>query len=566
VDTGASFINHRPAESGNMFASALLGVFNSGNGNINPLFQSNYQQWGLFVQDDIKLTQKLTVNVGLRWELETSPRDKNLIFSRFLDLNNPIPEFQGAGQPQMPAQVTALGRVNYKYNGAWNFTESGHPRVYPAVTSFLPRIGMAYRISDNSAIRVGYARYAVPFKGAWTEGFSIPRDGFSENTAALGPLEGAPRATIDDPFPSSNPLRAPVGKGRGRYTNLGNSTNWFYQDLKRPLNDRFNISYQKMLPGSILVDTTYFMNFGKRILGPSMWGGDFNINRNLVDPNIVYTQKALVDARVNNPFYNVLPLDKFPGNLRNQQQVAARQLLRPYPQYGDLSERLTPDRYNRYYAFQLKVERSFRSGLSMMLGYNYNREYRAEWFNDIDQYANRYSLFDTRDPRHNLRMAGTYELPFGRGRQYLSGIGRLADAVIGGWRTSHIYMFNNGAMVTFGALQASGDPKISDPGPSKWFDTSVFSLLPAYTPRTNPWYYEGVRGPGFWQLDSTISKDFHVTEKHKFELRLEMYNSLNHFIPNGPVTSVTNPQFGRSNWIYPGNYGREVQYTLRYLF
>jgi hypothetical protein len=321
-----------------------------------------------------------------------------------------------------------------------------------------------------------------------------------------------------------------------------------------------------MLPGRIVSDATFFMNFGHRILGPSMWGGDFSINRNLVDPAIIYSQKALVDQRVNNPFFNVLPLDKFPGNLRNQQQVAARELLRPYPQYGNLTERLTPDRFNRYYAFQLKLERSFANGLSMLLGYNYNREYRAEWFNDIDQYANRYSLFDTRDPRHNVRIAGTYELPFGRGRTYLANLNRLADAVIGGWRTSHIFMFNNGAMVTFGALQVSGDPKISDPGPSRWFDTSKFALLPAYTPRTNPWYYEGLRGPGFWQLDSTISKDFMITEKHKLELRLEMFNATNHFIPNGPVTGVTSSQFGRSNWIFPGNYGREVQYMLRYAF
>ncbi len=565
VDTGRTFINHQAAQDGNMFASALLGVFNNGNGNINPLFSSNYRQWGLFFQDDIKLSKRVTLNLGLRWELETSPRDKDLIFSRFLDLKNPIPEFQGAGQPKMPAQVTALGNVQYQYNGAWNFTDGSNPRVYPAVWNLLPRVGIAVRLSDKTALRVGWARYAVPAKGAWTEGFSLPRDGFSENTAALGPLEGRPRASIDDPFPSTNPLRAPVGKGRGRYTNLGNGANWFYQDYKSPINDRINVSYQKMLPGGILSDVTYFMNFGHRILGPSMWGGEFSLNRNMMDPSILYSQKALVDARVDNPFYNVLPLDKFPGNLRTQQQVTARQLLRPYPQYGDLTERLTPDRYNRYYALQVKVERSFRNGFSMLLGYNYNREYRAEWFNDIDQYANRYSLFDTRDPRHNLRMAGTYELPFGRGRTYLANMNRVADAVIGGWRTSHIFMFNNGGMIGFGTLQASGDPR-QNIQPGRYFNTSVFAIQPAYTPRANPWYYEGLRGPGFWQLDSTISKDFRITEKHKLELRLEMFNTTNHFIPSNPVTGVTSSQFGQSTWIAGGNYGREVQYMLRYSF
>ncbi len=566
IETGSSFLNHRPAESGNMFATALLGVVTSGNGNINPLFRSNYQQWGLFIQDDFKLSQRVTLNLGVRWEIENAPRDKNYLFSRYLDLTNPIPEFQGANAPRMPTQVTSLAQVPYKFNGAWNFTDSSNPRTYPAQWNLLPRIGVAFRVSDKSALRAGWARYAVPFKGAWTEGFSIPRDGYSESTGVLTPIEGRPRTTIDDPFPSTNPLRAPAGNGRGRYTNLGNSPNWFYQDLKRPVNDRLNVSYQRMLPKGILSDVTFFTNFGHRILGPSMWGGEFSLNRNMVDPAIVYSQKALVDARVNNPFYQVLPIDKFPGNLRTQEQVTVRQLLRPYPQYGDLTERLTPDRYNRYYALQLKIERSFRNGLSLMLGYNYNREYRAEWYNDVAQYANRYSLFDTRDPRHNLRLAGTYELPFGRGRTYLSSIGKVADLVVGGWRTSHIFMFNNGAMLTFDSMLASGDPKTGNRAPGDWFDTTKFAQLPAYTVRTNPWYYEGLRGPGFWQLDSTLSKDFRLNEKHKLELRLETYNTTNHFIRSSPNMNVTASTFGKSTWIYPGNYGREVQYTLRYLF
>ncbi|MEZ5354790.1 MAG: TonB-dependent receptor [Bryobacteraceae bacterium] len=566
VDTGESFNAFDASRSGNMFASALLGVVNGGNANINPLFQSNYQQWGLFFQDDIKVNRRVTLNLGLRWELETAPRDKNLIFSRFLDLNNPIPEFQGAGTPQMPAQVTAISNVNYRFNGAWNFTDENNPRVYPNLSGFLPRLGVAIRISDTSALRVGYARYAVPMKGAWTEGFSIPRDGFSENTGVLGALQGVPRTNIDNPFPAENPVRDPVGKGRGRYTNMGNAAGWFYQDAQRPVNDRFNFSYQHMLPGGLVTDTTYFMNFGKRILGPSMWGGDFNINRNLADPNLRYEHKGLVDASVPNPFFGLLDTDRFPGNLRTQRNVPVSQLLRPYPQYGNLSERLTPDRSNRYYALQLKVERSFSNGLSFIFGYNYNREYRDEWFDDRAQFANTYSSFDTRSPRHNLRLAGTYELPFGRGRRFGSSMHPVAEAVLGGWSTSHIYMFNNGSLLTFGTMQATGDPKIDNPTPAKWFETSGFSRQPAYTPRSNPWYYDGLRGPGFWQLDSTLSKNFRLTERFGMELRMEFYNLTNSFIPSNPNVSVTSSTFGRSTSIFGGNYGREIQYNVRFRF
>jgi hypothetical protein len=566
ADTGDTFIRFDPSQSGNMFASALLGSVSGGNANINPLFQSNYQQWGLFFQDDIKLNRRVTLNLGVRWELETAPRDKNLIFSRFLDLKNPIPEFQGANQPQMPAQVRALGNVNYQFNGAWNFTDADNARVYHNLSGFLPRLGVAIRLSDTSALRIGYARYAVPMKGAWTEGFSIPRDGFSENTGIVGALEGVPQAFIDNPFPASNPVRDPVGKGRGRYTNMGNSAGWFYQDTERPINDRFNFSYQRMLPGSVVIDTTYFMNFGSRILGPSMWGGDFSLNRNLVDPNIVYTQKALVDASVPNPFFGLLDSNKFPGNLRGQRNVSARQLLRPYPIYGDLTERLTPDRSNRYYAFQMKIERSFANGLSMLLGYNYNREFRDEWYDDRAQFANSYTMTDTRGPRHNLRMAGTYEFPLGRGRKFGSNMHPVAEAILGGWSTSHIYMFNNGNLLTFGTMQASGDPKLDNPTVSSWFNTSGFAVQPAYTPRSNPWFYDGLRGPGFWQLDSTLSKNFRLTERFGMELRMEFYNLTNSFIPSDPVTNVAASTFGRSTSIFGGNYGREVQYNIRFRF
>lgn len=566
VDTAESFLNHNPALSGSAFASALLGVINNGNGNINPLFRSNYQQWGLFLQDDLRLTRNITLNLGLRWELETAPAEKNRIFTRYLDLNNPIPEFQGSGAPQMPAQVTDIARINYRYNGAWVFTDDQNPRVYPTVQSFLPRAGIAIRLGDNSALRVGYARYAVPFKGAWTEGFSIPRDGFAQSTEVLGPLEGRPRAFIDNPFPPDNPLREPVGKGRGRYTNVGNSANWFYQNVQRPINDRINVSYQRMIPGGILVDTTFFTNIGHHILGPSMWGGDYSYNRNMVDPNLIYTHKSLVDARVPNPFFELLPVDKMPGVLRGQREVPVRQLLRPYPHYGDLSERLIPDRYSRYYALQIRAERRFSNGASFILGYNYNREYRSEWFNDIDQYANRFTLMDTRDPRHNLRIAGTYELPFGRGRKYASRMHPLLEALLGGWSTSSLLLLSNGQMLTFGPMQASGDPRIPNPSRDRWFDTSKFSILPAYTPRTNPWYYEGLRGPKFWQLDSTISKLFRMTERVGLELRMEFYNLPNSFIPSNPDTNVTSPNFGRSTWIYGGNYGREVQYQARIRF
>jgi hypothetical protein len=164
---------------------------------------------------------------------------------------------------------------------------------------------------------VGWARYAVPFKGAWTEGLgSIPLDGFSQQTLVENPVQGVPKTLISDPFPAANPVLPPVGKGRGRYTNNGNPAWWFYQDLKRSINDRINYTYQRQLPRQLLSDFTYFMNFGHNALGTSMWGGSEQVNLNLVDPNLIYTHKGAVDAAVPNPFYQILPTDQMPATAR----------------------------------------------------------------------------------------------------------------------------------------------------------------------------------------------------------------------------------------------------------
>jgi hypothetical protein len=172
-------------------------------------------------------------------------------------------------------------------------------------------------------------------------------------------------------------------------------------------------------------------------------------------------------------------------------------------------------------------------------------------------------MIDRRRPRHHLRMAGTWELPIGRGRRYLSNINRLADLLIGGWATSHWLILSGGNLITFPAAEVTGDPRQNVPA-GYWFNPAVFKVLPAYTPRTNPWYYDGLRGPRFWQLDSTLVKYFPITERVKLELRFEFYNMPNHFIPNDPSTSVGSGAMGKSTWVYPGNYGREVQYTARF--
>ncbi len=568
IDTGANHLNFQPYDSGSAYASALLGAVNGGSTAINAITDMRQQQWGLYVQDDIKLTRNITLNLGVRWERETAPAERNRKLGRYLDLTSPIPEFQ-TNAPVMPE---AAAGVSHTYNGAWVYTDNSHPRMYDAPwNTFLPRVGIAVRIDDKTALRAGWARYAVPWLTIHPETKALPRYGFSQSSSVLSPLGGMPQTELSDPYPSNNPVLTPVGNSLGRYTNLGDSLWWWNPNAKKPINDRINISLQRQLPWKILTDTTFFMNIANNtqdncdMCNTTATGSSYYTQVNMVDPMLIYSMQGAADDPVANPFYG-LPADVFPGSLRYEQKVPLRQLLSPYPQYKDLRQLGEPGRKDRYYALQLQIQRPMANGLTFMFGYTYNRQSHSYYFNDVDEYNNKLTMLDRAWPRHNIRLGGTWELPFGKGRRFLNNLHPVLDAVIGGWATSNMYLWNAGPAIQFGDnLVVVGDPAKNVPA-GHYFNPDAFvSFASPYTVRTNPWFYDGVRGPGYWNLDSTLAKYFKVTERVKLEVRLETYNTPNSFMQSQPINWLPGEYSnGTSDWL--ANYGREVQYTARIHF
>jgi hypothetical protein len=131
--------------------------------------------------------------------------------------------------------------------------------------------------------------------------------------------------------------------------------------------------------------------------------------------------------------------------------------------------------------------------------------------------------------------------------------------VIGAW------YFNSGNFLRFGAMTATGDPVLSNPTPQKWFDTSKFSVLPSYTPRTNPWQYPDVKGPIYWEVQGTLSKTFRITERVQTELKAAAYNVTNRLNRADPPTAVTSSTFGQALRQNISN-GRQLELGLKILF
>lgn len=391
-------------------------------------------------------------------------------------------------------------------------------------------------------------------------------DGFSTSSTGPALLQGVPQGVLSNPFPSSNPLVMPLGTSTGRYTNLGSTatTTWARQLLKTPMNDRFNFTVERDLIWGLKLDGTFFINLGHNMV-PEGQGGNagFGKNLNQMDPQLSYTHKSALTVAVANPFYG-LPASVMPGQLRGQRTVALSSLLKPYPHYGTLQEGFMTGVDNRYKAIQLRLQRRYAQGVSLVWGYNYNREKTGGFFNAVDEYADKLTMIPASSPRHRMSVGTTIDVPYGKGRRFGNGAPPLMNAILGGWSTSHIFLWNSGSFLRFGQLEVSGDPILSEHTWQRWFNTSVFAQAIPFTPRVNPYQYEGLTGPRYWSLDSTLSKNFALAERINLEFRLEGYNLTNSVMPGNPVLSVTNTQFGGIT--SQVNYGREVQYTLRIHF
>jgi hypothetical protein len=575
-------------QSGSPWASFLIGALqNSSSARRVPVQEVVQKGYAIYFQDDWKFNRNLTLNLGIRWEFEPGPVDAQNRLSQRLDLTRPNTQVAATPPPAFDSRVVAilnsLGQTP-KYNGAWIFaTDEERGAWHRSPTDFLPRLGFALRLNDKSSLRVGWARYIQPSArirdslGDFVDAYT----GYSTVTNTLNPNFTNNPATfnialLSNPFPTSgaglNPVQQPTGQTLGIYTGLGNAVNFDEFDQKPPINDKFTVVYQREIWNKMVFSVDYFFNYGNRL--PQ------TVDLNAPNPMFFYNNpRSAWNFNVTNPFNTTnYPANiTMPGSLRTSANVAASQLMRPYPMYQAINQTNTDLRKSRVQSLKIQIQQPAYKGLIFTFAYAINDERTKEAFDDLALYNQQFTWIPTDAARHRFTNVITWDVPVGKGKMLLSDAPKAVDYILGGWRLTNTSRYYSGRLLRFGfgtKLNVSGNPVLKDPQKGNcstcfWFDTSVFSAVNETTQnqlRTNPWTFPGLVGPSTFQTDATLTKSFKIRESMKIEARLEVYNVLNNINWENPNVTFGNANFGKVTGKRGAYVGREVQYGLRFVF
>jgi hypothetical protein len=552
--------NSTVAPLGQEYASFLLGI-PSGQMTRSASFATQNTYYAGFVQDDWKLTPHLTVNLGLRYEYESPMSERYDRAVRGFDRNTPNPIAAAAIVAYAQNPIPQIPVSQFQVRGGLLFADPNHHQLWnPLTKDFLPRFGIAYQFNPNTVIRGGYGIYYDTIGINRTPAIQT---GFTASTPIQASLDNGLHyvATTANPFP--NGLIQPLGAASGLTTNLGQSLTVYPTDRLQPYSQRWTLDMQRTLFKEFLLDIGYVGNKAIHL------GADRNIN---ATPNQYLTRSVFRDtatinalsATVKNPFFGLNSV--YPST------ITVADLLRPYPQFGDIIE-TDPIGYSWYHALQVRAEKRFAKGYMAGVSYTCSKNMEATSFlNAGDASVNR--SISALDRPHRFNFQTMIELPFGRGRALGSHMSKALDAIVGGWQVNSIFTYQSGAPQSFGNIIFLGDlhdiPLSSDQrSVNRWFNTAAGFVTasaqqPSFNIRTFPKYLAGVRGDGQTDWNASLLKTFSIRERVKLQLRFEGYDILNHPNFSDPNTTVTSSAFGTVT--SQAGLSREFQGALRLSF
>jgi hypothetical protein len=529
------------ANSGDSFADELLGAASTATYNITPAYALQQIYVAPFVQDDWRLTQKLTLNLGFRWDYESPFTERH---------NKQVSNFCTTCANPLQSSVTGLPLL-----GGLQFTSSSNRYPYPRdLNNFQPRLGLAYQATPTTVARGGFG--IIYFNTLETP----IGTGFSQTTSYNNYVTSAPVNSLSNPFPSG--VLLPTGSSLGLATALGQNVTFIDPHHVQPKSVQYSASVQQEFPGSFALQIAYV---GAR---PTRLEVNHNIN---VLPAQYYNQGAAevgyLNAAVPNPMAGQIPQ----STTLNASTIQRNLLLLPFPEFGTVTEDYSSIGSAPYNALQVQLSKPMRHHYTVQANFTWDKVMTRNSY--VDNYAaviGKLSSVQDGNPTEFANVFGTIELPKFQSRPVyqrlfiggwqLNGVARMSNGqlisapsnvdIVGSYRqpTKSIFrqfntcyqsasIVNNAAVYSAvnTTLNSSGVPTITACDATS--PTPAFRQRLAYTSQSNSSVLN-LRYPFHPEVDASLFKQFLIHEGINFELRGEFFNLLNSPNFGGPSTTL----------------------------
>jgi len=622
--TRASNVDNQASNHVHDWAAFLMGMPSGASIDFNDTFYFRTPRRALFFQDDWRVTTKLRLSLGLRYEREGGSDEKlnRAIAWTLLDQKSPFTDLVEAAYaanpiPEMPAsQFKASGVSTY-------LGQNGFKTANKGTHTFLPKFGAVYSLNNKNVIRGGWGMYQdtlnVSNDRPSVNGFSQPTSTPISNDAGLtfccgidaasGIAQG--RTVMNDPFP----VRPAAGNTRfdelfgnaldgiALYNTTITAGPW---NFRPALQHRWRISYQRELMNNLMVDVSYngaysYIPVTRRVnaLPEQYW------SRGMVrDQN----NDNFLNANVPNPFRlaNLAPIQQSNPTLYRfmsgqglytSSVISRNRLLRPYPQYGTVNRYGDPDGervrngYVKYHDLQLLVERRMTRGIQASFMYTWVSSYSGDYFlNEFDRFPSERINDNTRP--HRVVLTSIWQTPFGKGRTWVKE-GFLSH-IVGNWNLSGVYQWQMGEATDWGNRFFYGNidkqtlqrlfkhDEVRSKDILQWFDGSIAwrgtGAPPAdfvgfdgrtanqpgsYHVRMFPVRLDAIREDGIMNLDLKIERIFPIKQERGIQTRfsVDLLNATNHTNFAGPNVDPTSANFGRVT--SQRGLSRVIQFNLR---
>jgi hypothetical protein len=592
--------NQGEATSGDGYASFLIGgIGGSSNYPVYPFFRQWY--FAPYFQDDWKVSRRLSLNLGLRWDYNLAADEKYNRLNRGFNRTARSP-VAGLIPADMLAQYPSLRNLP----GGLEFAGvNGNPRLAGEkdLNNWQPRVGAAYQVTDKLILRGGYGLYFLNPNNNF-----LQTTGFSTNTPLVNTLDDgrtlANSNLLGNPYP--NGINVPAGAALGYNTFLGQNFTWYNPSMRTPYVHQFSLELQRQITSRSTLSVAY--------VGSRTVGANDERNLNILSPEerrrcnlLEGGTPAYCNQLMPNPFRGLEP---FRGTgLFTAASISRFQLNRPFPHFtGNLLEQGRGESSIWYNSLQLNYNVRIGRQLTLLGNYTLSKMVERWGYTDATNFVKQQGLYFNDRP-HYVKFNTVYELPFGRGQRFGGSANGIVSRIISGWQFSTYTQFASGepndlpsnaimlrnprtpggnwnGTVDWKAHQVVGwnpcvlrqfnDGRV-EPQPfsiSRGCGTNTadyaWLMVADYSPdRYTPFRSGQIRKQRLFNMDASLSKMTNITERLRVQFRMEAFNLTNYYYfgrNDGFITDPNNPNFGT---MFPNQastqngYPRQVQLGIK---